>query len=158
IIKAQPGNFLNIELRAQLLRDEGKAEDSIKVYQDLIEQVKKDERLNKQQREEFIDEWRYALSGLYVDLEQIDKAAEQLQSLLTKDPSNSTYNNDLGYIWADHGMNLEESEKLIRKAIEEDRKKRRKTDQDLKEDKDNAAYLDSLGWVLFKQKKYKEAK
>ena len=26
------------------------------------------------------------------------------------------------------------------------------------DDKDNAAYLDSLGWVLFKQKKYKEAK
>lgn len=26
------------------------------------------------------------------------------------------------------------------------------------EDKDNPAYLDSLGWVLYKQKKYKEAK
>src|SRR5262249_38730474 len=62
--------------------------------------------------------------------------------------------------WADHDMNLAESEKLIRKAIEEDRRQRRKANPDLKPelDKDNPAYLDSLGWVLFKQKKYKEAK
>ena len=48
---------------------------------------------------------------------------------------------------------------MIRKAIDEDRKLRKK-DKELRpeEDKDNAAYLDSLGWVLFKKKKYKEAK
>ena len=46
---------------------------------------------------------------------------EELQTLLKKKPNNPTYNNDLGYIWADHDMNLEESEKLIRKAIEEER-------------------------------------
>src|SRR5262249_33318667 len=36
----------------------------------------------------------------------------------------------------------------------------RKANPNLKpeEDKDNAAYLDSLGWVLYKQKKYPEAK
>src|SRR6202163_3355053 len=48
---------------------------------------------------------------------------------------------------------------MIRKAIDEERKQRKK-DPELKpeEDKDNAAYLDSLGWVLYKEKKYKEAK
>jgi uncharacterized protein HemY len=90
----------------------------------------------------------------------VDKAAEQLKALLAREPDNATYNNDLGYIWADHDMKLEESERLIRKAIEEDRKARRKANPGLKPelDKDNPAYLDSLGWVLFKQKKYKEAK
>jgi tetratricopeptide (TPR) repeat protein len=99
------------------------------------------------------------LSGVYVEDNKIDKAAEQLQVLLKKNPESATYCNDLGFIWADHDMNLDESEKLIRKAIELHRKNR-KTDEelDLADDKDNPAYLDSLGWVLFKKKNYKEAK
>src|SRR5262249_26359023 len=98
------------------------------------------------------------LSGILVELKQIDKAADHLKALLEKDPDNPTYNNDLGYIWADHDMNLTESEKMIRKALEKDREQQRKANPDAKDVKDNAAYLDSLGWVLFKQKKYKEAK
>jgi uncharacterized protein HemY len=49
---------------------------------------------------------------------------------------------------------------MIRKALQEDRKQRRKADpeQQAEESRDNAAYLDSLGWVLFKKKKFEEAK
>ena len=56
-------------------------------------------------------------------------------------------------------MNLEESEKLIREALDLDKKAKEKLKEEGKIDevKENAAYLDSLGWVLFKQKKYKEA-
>jgi tetratricopeptide (TPR) repeat protein len=158
IIKAQPANFFNLELKAVLLRDSDKVDESIKVYEEVIQRVKKDDRLTKEEREDFLDRYRYALSGLYADVNQVDKAAEQLKALLAKQPDNPTYNNDLGYIWADHDLNLAESERMIRKAIEEDRKQRRKDNPDLKGDRDNAAYLDSLGWVLFKQKKYKEAK
>jgi tetratricopeptide (TPR) repeat protein len=67
--------------------------------------------------------------------------------------------NDLGYIWADNDMKLDEAEKLIRKALDLDREDRKKDpDFDPKTDRDRGAYLDSLGWVLFKQKKTKEAK
>jgi tetratricopeptide (TPR) repeat protein len=59
-------------------------------------------------------------------------------------------------------MNLDESEKLIRKALELDKAERKKLkDQGLidgEDDKENAAYLDSLGWVLYKKKNYPEAK
>src|SRR5262249_20169563 len=99
---------------------------------------------------------RYALSNVYVEMNLIDKATEQLKMLLAEEPESPSYNNDLGYIWADHDQNLDEAEKLIRKALDEDRKQRKS--QKVEEDKDNAAYLDSLGWVLFKQKKYQEAK
>ena len=45
-----------------------------------------------------------------------------------------------------------------RERGDEDRKQRKlKGLSEGEEDDDNAAYLDSLGWVLFKQKKYKEA-
>ncbi len=71
----------------------------------------------------------------------------------------ATYKNDLGFIWCDNDMNLEESEKLIKEALDLDKKEQEKAKEEGKIDevKENAAYLDSLGWVLFKQKKYKEA-
>jgi len=158
LIKADPDNWLNLDLKARVLREAGKLEEAIKVYEDVIARIKADKRLKKAEQEEFVDDYRYALSGLYIDLGQVDKAADELKALLAKDPNNPTYNNDLGYIWADHDMNLEESEKLIRKAIEADRKLRRKANPGQARDRDTSAYLDSLGWVLYKQKKYKEAR
>jgi predicted Zn-dependent protease len=145
LVKADPAGYVfNLELKARVQRLAEQFDKAARTYQDLIERVQKDENIKEELRGEVVDELRYALSGVYVDLKQIDKAAAELKALLEKDPNNPTYNNDLGYIWADHDMNLEESEKLIRKALVIDKK--------------NAAYLDSLGWVLFKQKKYQEAK
>src|SRR5262249_45922212 len=126
-----------------------------KTYEELLERVAKDDSLKEEQKGTAQKAIRYALSNVYVELDRIDEATEQLKMLLAKEPDNPSYNNDLGYIWADHDKNLDEAEKLIRKAIEEDRKQRKARAE---EDKDNAAYLDSLGWVLFKQKKYPEAK
>jgi tetratricopeptide (TPR) repeat protein len=166
LIKATNEGWLHwsdLELKGDIYREQGKPAESAKLYEDVLGQVKGDEEAGKKfkkEQEEYIRELQYKLSGVYVDANQVDKAAANLTALLEKDPDNPTFNNDLGYIWADHDKNLVESEKLIRKALEEDRKQRRKGNPDLKpeEDKDNAAFLDSLGWVLFKQKKYKEAK
>jgi tetratricopeptide (TPR) repeat protein len=109
-----------------------------------------------------VERCRYVLSGVLTDLNQIEKAAGELQTLLKANPENPTYNNDLGYIWADHDMNLDESEKLIRKALELEKTEREKLKEagvlDPEDDRDNPAYLDSLGWVLFKKKQYPEAK
>ena len=51
--------------------------------------------------------------------------------------------NYLGYMWAERGERLDEARDLIARA--------------LKEQPANAAYLDSMGWVLFKQHQPKEA-
>ena len=51
--------------------------------------------------------------------------------------------NYLGYMWAEKGQNLAEAELYIRRALEQE--------------PDNAAYLDSLGWVLYRQGRYQEA-
>ena len=156
IFKTEPTNWLSLDLKARVYRIVGKSKEAVKTYEDELDRIKNDKDLKDEAKESLIDDIRYSLSGVYVETNQIDKAAEQLKALLKKDPDNPTYNNDLGYIWADHDMNLAESEKLIRKAMEEDRKQRRKANP--KDDKDNGAYLDSLGWVLYKQKKYDEAK
>jgi tetratricopeptide (TPR) repeat protein len=142
-------------LKGWVLRELGKYDDSAKSYEQALDKVDKDKTLDKEDKADAVEMCRYILSSVYVDMNKIDKAAEHLKIILSQKPDDPTYNNDLGYIWADHDMNLDEAEKLIRKALDEDRKLRKKSSEP---DKDNAAYLDSLGWVLFKQKKYKEAK
>jgi len=159
LIQAQPTNWLNFELKARVYREAGKFDSAAKIYEDIIGKVEKDDRLTEEERKEFANDLRYMLSGVYVDAEKVDKAVTVLRTLVKSEPDNPTYNNDLGYIMADHDMNLDEAEKLVRKALEEDKKQRLKEGKIKPEDyKDNAAYLDSLGWVLFKKKDYKEAK
>ena len=68
---------------------------------------------------------------------------EILLKLLKKYPDEPALNNFLGYLWADHNKNLDNAEKMIKKALEAD--------------KDNAAYLDSMAWVLFRKKQYQKA-
>jgi tetratricopeptide (TPR) repeat protein len=147
------------QLKAWVLREAGRMDEAAKTYEDVIDLVGKDKDLEPEEREAGVKRYQYILSNVYVDLNQIDKAAGLLKALLAKEPNDPGFNNDLGYIWADHGMNLQESEKLIRKALELDRQ-RRKSDPKLdpKDDVENGAYLDSLAWVLFKQGKAKEAK
>jgi tetratricopeptide (TPR) repeat protein len=86
---------------------------------------------------------RLALSDLYSDKGDADGAAEWLEQVLDEFPDDSAAMNDLGYIWADAGRNLLMSKRLIEEA--------------LADKPNNAAYRDSLGWVLFRQGKYAEA-
>jgi tetratricopeptide (TPR) repeat protein len=158
LIKAQD-HWEQRQLKAWVLREAGRLDEASKVYEEVLDQVQKDKELEPEERDDFLRRYRYLLSNVYVDLNQIDKAADLLKALLAKEPDDPGFNNDLGYIWADHDMHLAEAEKLIRKALDLDRQ-RRKANPQLRpeDDHDNGAYLDSLGWVLFKQKRYEEAK
>jgi tetratricopeptide (TPR) repeat protein len=159
LAEADEGGWYFLQTKAWVQREAGQLDEAAATYQETLDKLKANKKLKDDAKDRFSDRIRYVLSGVYVDLKKVDQAAEQLQALLKKHPDNPTYNNDLGYIWADHDMKFEEAEKLIRKAIEEDRKQRKMIADVLPdEDKDNAAYLDSLGWVLYKQKKYAEAK
>jgi len=161
LVEADEGGWYFLKLKANILREAGKLDESVAAFEDTIERLGKS-KLEDAERDKYIDLCRYTLSGVFTDMEKIDKAAEQLQKLLKTHPDSSTFNNDLGYIWADHDMKLDESEQLIRKALEQDKAERKKLKDrgllDDDEDKDNAAYLDSLGWVLYKKKNYAEAK
>ncbi|HEY1860520.1 MAG TPA: tetratricopeptide repeat protein [Gemmataceae bacterium] len=103
-------------------------------------------------------EIRYTLSNVYSQAKQMTKAEEQLELILKDDPADATACNDLGYLWADQNKNLPEAERLIRKALELDKKQKSTGDLvTIDGDRDNAAYLDSLGWVLFRRGKLAEA-
>ncbi|HOW68329.1 MAG TPA: tetratricopeptide repeat protein [Candidatus Paceibacterota bacterium] len=74
------------------------------------------------------------------DLEQAERCFHKCLEL---DPENAEAMNYLGYMWADKGIKLEEARGWIERA--------------LKLEPNNPAYLDSLGWVLFRQNKPRAA-
>jgi tetratricopeptide (TPR) repeat protein len=77
-------------------------------------------------------------AGLY------EKAADLLRKSIALDPANSAEGyNYIGYMWADHNMNLNEAEAMIKRAVESE--------------PNNASYLDSLGWVEFRKGKFDQA-
>src|SRR5262249_51720444 len=61
-----------------------------------------------------VTEARYGLSEVYSLAKKFPQAEEQLQLILKDHPDEARAHNDLGYMWADQGKNLEEAEKLIR--------------------------------------------
>ncbi len=86
---------------------------------------------------------RLALSNLAV-LEGDRPAGERwLEEVLDEFPDDPSALNDLGYLWADAGKHLARAERMIRRA--------------LKQEPNNAAFRDSLGWVLFRQGRVNEA-
>lgn len=155
--KDTAGYFL--QTKGNILREQGKFDAAADAYNEAIDKIDASKAFSKEEKDQEKDRVRYLLTGVYVDNKEVDKAAKQLEILIKRNPENATYKNDLGFIWCDHDMNLPEAEKLIKEAIDLDTKAQEKLKKDgkLDEVKPNAAYLDSLGWVLFKQKKYKEA-
>jgi tetratricopeptide (TPR) repeat protein len=71
------------------------------------------------------------------------QAEEYLQKCVTLQPDFAEAMNYLGYMFADLGQQLPRARALIEKAISLDPR--------------NGAYLDSLGWVLFKQHEPRQA-
>ncbi|MBM3997356.1 MAG: tetratricopeptide repeat protein [Planctomycetes bacterium] len=102
---------------------------------------------------------QYILAGIYSANKQMEKSEQQLKAILQLDPDNPAANNDLGYTWADQKKNLDAAETMIRKALEADRLlRRRNPNLDPEDDHDNAAYVDSLGWVMFRRGRFEEAR
>jgi len=71
------------------------------------------------------------------------EAEEAMSDCLIKHPDAHEALNYLAYSWAERGENLDKALEYVRKALEHE--------------PDNGAYVDTLGWVFFQQKKYPEA-
>jgi len=77
-------------------------------------------------------------AGLY------EKAADLFKQSISLDPANAAdAYNYLGYMWAEQNTHLEEAEDAIKHALELD--------------PNNGAYLDSFGWVKYREGKFDDA-
>jgi tetratricopeptide (TPR) repeat protein len=110
-------------------------------YKELIEKF--DATQTAQEARAVLREARLVLSNIYVIKKEVPQAEEWLQQVLDEFPEDAAAMNDLGYLWADQGKNLDRALEMTRFAVEAD--------------PDNAAYHDSLGWALHKLGRHAEA-
>jgi tetratricopeptide (TPR) repeat protein len=77
-------------------------------------------------------------AGLY------DKAADLFRKSISLDPANSAEAyNYVAFMWAEHNLHLDEAEDMIGRALQFD--------------PNNGAYLDTLGWIHYRNGKFDDA-
>jgi tetratricopeptide (TPR) repeat protein len=79
----------------------------------------------------------FALATVHDKKGDPQRAIEKVRLIIDADPKNATALNFLGYALAQSGGDLDEAERVVKRALE------------LKPD--SPAFLDSMGWVLFKK-------
>jgi tetratricopeptide (TPR) repeat protein len=161
-IKRFRSQFFYRMIKASVQREAGKYDDAVDTYKQTLDVIANDGDIPDGAKAAISRSIRYSLSAMYSEMGKIEKAYEELEKLMKDDPSNPTYKNDLGFMWADNNIKLEEAEKLIREAVEMDLENNKKLLEAGRIDaeqakKANPAYIDSLGWVLYRRGKYEEA-
>ena len=86
----------------------------------------------------------YEVAHLYTMTGQSQASEQVLRDVVKLDPGHAAASNDLGYVLADEGRDLEAAEAMTRRAVDAEPK--------------NGSFLDSLGWVLYKRGRLEEAR
>ena len=137
-------------LRAQLRGDVGDRENFLNIaqvyergrrYKEAEEAAHAAEVLPGQTREKTMV-WAM-LGAIYERQKLFDRAEEEFKKVIAADPKNAFVLNYYGYMLGDLGQRLDEAESLVQRA--------------LKEEPYNGGYLDSLGWIYYKQNKLNAA-
>lgn len=154
-----------VRLRAQALLKGGKASEANKLLEDGVakfptsrefvvgladlyaDQKRTDDavRVLEQARKAFGDDQALALriANAYEGGGRVADAEKELRKLLADDPLNAEAINSLSYMFAEHNLKLAEAVELAERA--------------LKIEPGNPAFMDTLGWALFKQGRTDEA-
>lgn len=85
----------------------------------------------------------YYLAVSHEELDHFEDTEKYLKAFLEVRPDEPDVLNFLGYLYAEHGVKLDEAEELLEKALELS--------------PDNPYYLDSLGWVYYQRGKADKA-
>jgi tetratricopeptide (TPR) repeat protein len=134
--KLSEKNIYEIFDYAEFLKNNEQFEDSIKFYSKLIKKIKKNHPLFPE-----------ALDGrgvAYERIDQWDNAEKDLLASLDASPNQAYVINYLAYSWIEQGIKIDQSLKMLEKA------------NNLRSN--DPFIIDSLGWVLFKLERYKDAK
>ncbi|MFC1658481.1 tetratricopeptide repeat protein [Candidatus Omnitrophota bacterium] len=124
----------NIEIHrslAQVYLRDGRFPEAEKTYQFILSLAPSDAKAH------------FFLGTIYEEQAKRNKAIEEFNAALKINPEYPDALNSLGYLYAEESIRLKEAEEMIKKA--------------LSYEPDNGAYIDSLGWVFFKQGRYQEA-
>lgn len=118
----------NIELYnklGQIYFEQDNLEAAEKIYRNIIKLSPKNTKA------------RHFLGTIYEKQGRFKEAIEEFKILVDLNADNHLALNALGYLYAVEGINLDQAEVMIKKALEFE--------------PNNAAYIDSLGWIYFKK-------
>lgn len=160
-----PDQTRMVRLRAQALLKAGKTAEATKLLEDgmakqpnsremvvgladlYADQKRTDDALRvlEQARKAFGDDQTLTMrvANVYEGGGRLGDAEKELRKLMAEDPLNADAMNSLSYMFAEHNERLPEAVDLAQRA--------------LKIEPGNPAYLDTLGWALFKQGRTEEA-
>ena len=110
-------------------------------YKEAEEAARKAEAIPGDPRENEMT-W-FLIGAIFERQKQFDKAEEEFKKVLNVNPKNAAALNYYGYMLADRGLRLDEAKEMIQRALDQE--------------PFSGAYLDSLGWVYYKQNKLAEA-
>lgn len=158
------GDPMLVSVLANVLAQRGKTKDAVKAVEKLIEQdpdnidalltlagvyqkgrmyPKAEEALERASEVAESKAERvgvlFAFGALHERAKEYDKAEARFRELIEIDPENASALNYLGYMFADRSIHLDEAHDLIQRALDQE--------------PNNGAYLDSLGWVYYRQDK-----
>jgi tetratricopeptide (TPR) repeat protein len=131
-LKRSPKNRLVLNQLLDLYNAQGRTADASRAIDSYVKAAGTDPRR------------LYYAAPAYREIGQRQQSDDILLRILKLDPRHPGANNDLGYNFADENRNVEEAESMVRIAIEQE--------------PDNEAYLDSVGWVLYKRGRFEEAR
>lgn len=107
-------------------------DEALASYQKLVDTF--DAEHGSSEIRDIVRDARLAVSNIQVIRKDFPAAEEMLEQVLDEFPDDVGASNDLGYLWADQGKRLPQSLTMLQYAVSKA--------------PDNAAYRDSLGWVL----------
>ncbi len=109
---------------------------------DMLDEAEKVAEANS--KKEFLNKDFYMFMAFTNDkAKRYDRALQILEKLYAQYPEDNEVCNFYGYFLADHNKKLETAEEALKKAITQE--------------PDNAAYIDSIAWLYYRQGKYEEA-
>jgi len=122
---AFPDDTRGLLLEAQMHLTNGRKEDAVGVFGDLVKRMPGEPT--------FV----YQYAQLLEDTGRFSEAEKALRDLLSRDPKDANALNALGYMFAERGERLPEAVELLQRA--------------LTIEPGNPSFLDSLGWAFLKQ-------
>ena len=115
----------------------GSLDTALEVYRKAVNQI------TESSNTEMVTDIFAAMGDLYHELGCPDEAYHCYDSALVYMPSNILVLNNYAYYLSEEGRELDKAEQMSLRAI--------------KAEPDNATYLDTYAWILYKQKRYAEA-
>ena len=137
LVQEHPDDALSVfPLWGAVYAQQEEWEKAIEVYHRAVQLFPEETFMDRPSLRERAVNIYYHRAAVYQHLGNFQAAEEDYQKLLALDPKHVNSLNNLGYLWADRNVNLEQAQEMIARALDSEG--------------DSVAIQDSMGWVFYR--------